>query len=115
MGGQASSPTKVTCQAAAVKKRGSWRTVRSGRAPGGSYCDNLGTQSGRAQDTLRLTFRGPRLEVSYALAKLAFTDKKSYQFMASQMVGVPESEYVKMMVSGGRSPDGWRSRSERKG
>lgn len=53
--------------------------------------------------------------VSYALAKLAFTDKKSYQFMASQMVGIPESEYVKMMLSGGRSPDGWRSKSERKG
>ena len=53
--------------------------------------------------------------VSYALAKLAFTDKKSYQFMASQMVGVPESEYVKMMLSGGRSPDGWRSKSERNG
>jgi protocatechuate 4,5-dioxygenase alpha chain len=51
--------------------------------------------------------------VSYALAKLAFTDKKSYQYMASQMVGVPESEYVKMMLSGGRSPDGWRSKSER--
>lgn len=53
--------------------------------------------------------------VSYALAKLAFTDKKSYQFMASQMVGVPESEYVAMMLAGGRSPDGWRSKSERKG
>jgi protocatechuate 4,5-dioxygenase alpha chain len=53
--------------------------------------------------------------VSYALAKLAFTDKKSYQFMASQMVGVAESEYVKMMLAGGRSPDGWRSKSERKG
>jgi protocatechuate 4,5-dioxygenase alpha chain len=52
--------------------------------------------------------------VSYALAKLAFTDKKSYQFMASQMVGVPESEYVQMMLAGGRSPDGWRSKSERK-
>ncbi len=53
--------------------------------------------------------------VSYALAKLAFTDKKSYQFMASQMVGVPESEYVEMMLGGGRSPNGWRSKSERKG
>jgi protocatechuate 4,5-dioxygenase alpha chain len=53
--------------------------------------------------------------VSYALAKLAFTDKKSYQFMASQMVGIAESDYVKMMLSGGRSPDGWRSKSERKG
>jgi protocatechuate 4,5-dioxygenase alpha chain len=51
--------------------------------------------------------------VSYALAKLAFTDQKSYQYMASQMVGVPESEYVKMMLAGGRSPDGWRSKSER--
>jgi protocatechuate 4,5-dioxygenase alpha chain len=53
--------------------------------------------------------------VSYALAKLAFTDKKSYQFMASQMVGVDESEYVKMMLSGGRSPEGWRSKSGGKG
>ena len=53
--------------------------------------------------------------VSYALAKLAFTDKKSYQYMASQMVGVSEEEYVKMMLAGGRSPDGWRSKSERKG
>lgn len=52
--------------------------------------------------------------VSYALAKLAFTDKKSYQFMASQMVGVQESEYVSMMLAGGRSPNGWRSKSERK-
>jgi protocatechuate 4,5-dioxygenase alpha chain len=52
--------------------------------------------------------------VSYALAKLAFTDKKSYQYMASQMVGVPEEEYVKMMLSGGRSPAGWRSKSEGK-
>ena len=51
--------------------------------------------------------------VSYALAKLAFTDKKSYQFMASKMVGVSEQEYVDMMMSGGRSPDGWRSKSER--
>ena len=53
--------------------------------------------------------------VSYALAKLAFTDKKSYQFMASQMVGITEAEYVQMMLSGGRSPDGWRSKSERRG
>jgi len=53
--------------------------------------------------------------VSYALAKLAFTDGKSYQFMASQMTGMTEKEYVEMMVAGGRSPDGWRSRSERKG
>jgi protocatechuate 4,5-dioxygenase alpha chain len=53
--------------------------------------------------------------VSYALAKLAFTDGKSYQFMASQMTGMAEKDYVEMMLAGGRSPDGWRSKSERKG
>jgi protocatechuate 4,5-dioxygenase alpha chain len=51
--------------------------------------------------------------VSYALAKLAFTDGKTYQFMASQMTGMTEKEYVDMMVAGGRSPEGWRSKSER--
>jgi protocatechuate 4,5-dioxygenase alpha chain len=51
--------------------------------------------------------------VSYALAKLAFTDGKSYQYMASQMTGMTEKEYVEMMLKGGRSPDGWRSKSER--
>jgi protocatechuate 4,5-dioxygenase alpha chain len=51
--------------------------------------------------------------VSYALAKLAFTDQKSYQFMASQMVGVSEQEYVDMMLKGGRSIEGWRSKKER--
>ena len=52
--------------------------------------------------------------VSYALAKLAFTDGKTYQYMASQMVGVPEKDYVDMMLKGGRSIEGWRYKSERK-
>ena len=51
--------------------------------------------------------------VSYALAKLSFTDGKTYQFMASQMTGMTEKEYVDMMLSGGRSPNGWRSKKER--
>jgi len=51
--------------------------------------------------------------VSYALAKLAFTDGKTYQWMAARMTGMTEQEYVDMMTKGGRSPDGWRSRSER--
>lgn len=54
--------------------------------------------------------------VSYAVVKLAFTDQKSYQYMASQMVGVTEQQYVDMMLAGGRSvDDGWRSKSEGKG
>jgi protocatechuate 4,5-dioxygenase alpha subunit len=52
--------------------------------------------------------------VSYAIVKLAFTDKKSYQYMASQMVGITEKEYVQMMQAGGRSLEGWRSKAERK-
>ncbi len=53
--------------------------------------------------------------VSYALAKLAFTDGKTYQFMASRMTGMTEQQYVDMMLNGGRSPQGWRSKSERSG
>ena len=52
--------------------------------------------------------------VSYALAKLAFTDGKTYQFMASQMTGMTEKEYVDMMIAGGRSPNGWRRSSRRR-
>jgi len=51
--------------------------------------------------------------VVYALAKLAFTDGRSYQFMASQMTGMTEKEYVDMMLNGGRPLAGWRSKSER--
>ena len=51
--------------------------------------------------------------VSYAVVKLAFTDRRSYQYMASQMSGVTEQEYVDMMLNGGRSLDGWRSKAER--
>jgi protocatechuate 4,5-dioxygenase alpha chain len=51
--------------------------------------------------------------VSYALAKLAFTDQHSYQFMAAEMAGVSQEAYVNMMLSGGRSIEGWRSKKER--
>jgi len=53
--------------------------------------------------------------VVYCLAKLAFTDQRSYQSMAADMTGMTEQEYVNMMLAGGRSPDGWRSKSERRG
>ena len=50
--------------------------------------------------------------VVYCLAKLAFSDQHSYQYMAAEMTGMTEQEYVNMMLNGGRSPDGWRSKSE---
>jgi len=51
--------------------------------------------------------------VSYALAKLAFTDEHSYQYMAAEMTGMTQEGYLDMMVKGGRSVDGWRSKKER--
>jgi len=51
--------------------------------------------------------------VSYALAKLAFTDQHSYQYMAAEMTGMSQQEYMDMMIGGGRKIDGWRSKKAR--
>jgi len=51
--------------------------------------------------------------VSYALAKLAFTDEHSYQYMAAEMTGMSQQGYADMMMAGGRSLEGWRSKKER--
>ena len=44
----------------------------------------------------------------YFLAKIGATDGKSFQQMAASMTGMSEEEYRKMMLEGGRSPDGNR-------
>jgi protocatechuate 4,5-dioxygenase, alpha chain len=44
----------------------------------------------------------------YFLAKLGFTDGKSFQQMAASMTGMTEEEYRDMMVAGGRSIEGNR-------
>ena len=51
--------------------------------------------------------------VSYALAKLAFTDEHSYQYMAAEMTGMTQKEYMDMMIGGGRSVEGLRSKKDR--
>ena len=51
--------------------------------------------------------------ISYALAKLAFTDEHSYQYMAAEMTGMTQDGYLDMMVKGGRSVEGGRSKKER--
>lgn len=45
----------------------------------------------------------------YFLSKLFSTDKKSFQFAAGSMTGMTQEEYAKMMLDGGRSPEGQRS------
>ena len=45
----------------------------------------------------------------YFLAKIFATDGLSYLQAVSTMTGMPVEDYQKMMLSGGRSPEGWRS------
>jgi protocatechuate 4,5-dioxygenase alpha subunit len=48
----------------------------------------------------------------YFLAKIGATDGFSFQNLASKMTGVSEDAYKAMMVAGGRSPQGNRSKSD---
>jgi protocatechuate 4,5-dioxygenase alpha chain len=49
----------------------------------------------------------------YYLAKLFSCDGKSFQFAAALMTGMSQEAYAKMMLSGGRSPDGVRYTGEK--
>jgi len=48
----------------------------------------------------------------YFLAKLGATDGFSFQNLASKMTGMSEEDYKAMMIAGGRSAQGNRSRSD---
>ena len=48
----------------------------------------------------------------YFTAKIAATDGLSFRQIAAMMSGVSEPEYAQMMLDGGRSIDGNRSKSE---
>ena len=48
----------------------------------------------------------------YFLAKLFASDGKSFQDAAGSMTGMTPEEYAQMMLDGGRSIDGWRSKKE---
>jgi protocatechuate 4,5-dioxygenase alpha chain len=48
----------------------------------------------------------------YFLAKLFFTDQKSFQYVAAVMTGSTQEEYAKMMLQGGRPIEGSRYKKE---
>ncbi len=48
----------------------------------------------------------------YFLAKIFATDGKSFQYAAALMTGMSQDDYANMMLSGGRSPEGNRRKSE---
>ncbi len=47
----------------------------------------------------------------YFTAKLGATDGHSFRHLAAEMTGATQEDYAKMMLDGGRSPEGNRSRS----
>ncbi len=47
----------------------------------------------------------------YFTAKLGATDGHSFRHLAAEMTGATQEDYAKMMIEGGRSPEGNRSRS----
>ncbi len=47
----------------------------------------------------------------YFLAKIGATDGHSFQYLAARMTGMREEDYRAMMIAGGRSPIGNRSKS----
>ena len=49
----------------------------------------------------------------YYVSKIGSTDGQSFQQMAGAMSGLTQEEYRKMMVDGGRSIEGNRSKSEK--
>lgn len=48
----------------------------------------------------------------YYTIKIAFCDGLTFQDVASMMSGVPKETYARMMLDGGRSPDGNRFKDE---
>ncbi len=48
----------------------------------------------------------------YFTSKLGATDGKSFQYLAAAMTGMSQEDYAQMMLKGGRSPEGNRSKSE---
>ena len=49
----------------------------------------------------------------YFLSKIFASDGLSYVQAVSTMTGMSVEEYQAMMLAGGRSPEGWRSKKER--
>ena len=65
----------------------------------------------RARDYNRLLDLGGNI---YFLAKVFATDGKSFVQAVSTMTGMSVEDYQQMMLRGGRSPDGVRSKREKR-
>ena len=66
-------------------------------------------QAALARDWNRMISLGGNI---YYLAKLFFTDQRSFQYVAAEMTGSTQEEYAAMMLKGGRPPKGNRFLSD---
>jgi protocatechuate 4,5-dioxygenase alpha chain len=79
-----------------------------------AYLDRFPMTEQQKQVILKRDWNG-MLELGgniYFTAKLGATDGLSFQQLAAKMTGKTQAEYAQMMLDGGRSPNGNRSKSE---
>lgn len=79
-----------------------------------AYLDKWPMSEAAKQAVMARDFNGMIAEGGniYFLAKIFATDGKSFQWAAARMTGESQEDYAKMMLAGGRSPEGQRSKKE---
>jgi protocatechuate 4,5-dioxygenase alpha chain len=85
------------------------------RADEPKYLDRFPMTEAQRQAVLKRDWNGMLQEGGniYFTAKIAATDSLSFQHIAALMSGVTQPEYAAMMLAGGRSIEGNRSKSEK--
>jgi len=80
-----------------------------------AYVDEFSMSEGQKQAVLGRDYQ-KMLDLGgniYFLAKIFLSDGQTFAQAASSMTGMTMEGYQAMMLAGGRSPDGWRSKAER--
>lgn len=87
------------------------------RADEGKYLDRFPLTEAQRQSILTRDWNGMLAQGGniYFTAKLAATDGLSFQQIAAKMTGSTQEDYAAMMLAGGRSVKGNRSKKEQQG
>ena len=87
------------------------------RADEGKYLDRFPLTEAQRKAILTRDWNGMLAEGGniYFTAKLAATDGLSFQQIAAKMTGSTQEDYAAMMLAGGRSPAGNRSKKDQRG
>jgi protocatechuate 4,5-dioxygenase alpha chain len=82
----------------------------------GAYLDRFALSAEQRRAVLERDWLG-MLKVGgniYYMIKIAFSDGLTFQDVAGMMSGVPKEAYARMMLEGGRSPEGNRYKDAQK-